>query len=79
MEEEGAHKKGTGPAGAQRASGDLFRRTDTGGRAEAQGTWTEAEKVAQEFGEATEEVGRQGSARGFGHVAQGMGVSASQQ
>jgi len=79
MEEKGTHQKRTGPTGAQRASGDLFRRADTRGRAAAQGTRTEAEKVAQEPGEATEEAGRQGSARGPGHVAQGMGVSASQQ
>lgn len=79
MEEEGAHEKGTGQAGAQRASGDLFRRADTRGRAAAQGTRTEAEKVAQEFGEATEEVGGQRSARGLGHAAQGMGVTAGQQ
>lgn len=79
MEEEGAHQKGPGPACTQRSSSDLFRRADTRGRAPAQGTRTEAEKVAQELGEAAEEVGRQRSARGLGYVAQGMGVSTSQQ
>lgn len=79
MEEKGAHQKGPGPAGAQRASGHVFRRADTRGRVAAQGTRAEAEKVAQELGEATEEVGGERSARGLGHAAQGVGVSAGQQ
>lgn len=77
MEEKGTHQKGTGSTGAQRTSGDLFRRANTRGRVTAQGARTAAEKVAQELGTTAEEVGCQRSARRFGHVAQGMGVSAS--
>lgn len=79
MAEEGAHEEGSRPTGAQRAPGHLFRRADTRRRTGAEGTRTEAEKVAQEPGTTTEEVGRQGRARGPGHVAQGMGIAAGQQ
>jgi len=79
MEEKGAHKKGSGPASTQCPSGHLFRRANTRRRVGEKGTRTETEKVAQEFGTTTEEVGCQRRARGLGYVTQRMGISASQQ
>lgn len=79
MEEKGAHEKRSGPAGAQRASGHLFRGADTRGRAGAEGTRTEAEEVAQKPGETAAQVGGQRRARGLGHVAQRMGIATGQQ
>lgn len=63
MEEKGTYQKGTWSTGAQRTSGHLFRRANTRGRVTAQGAREAAEKVAQEFGTTTEEVGCQRSAR----------------
>lgn len=57
MAEEGTHQKGSGAAGTQRPSADVFRRAHSGGRAGAQGTRPQGEETLQIAGEAAEEIG----------------------
>ena len=56
MEEEGAHEERTGATGAQRPSADVFRRTDSGRGAGAQGTRSQGEETLQVAGKAAEET-----------------------